>query len=254
MSPEMSKPADKLPNPTQSRDSLSPATFPPAATSPIRRFQSHAHVSRRSCSHRTLQNFQHSCSFAEPRRNSQRHRHHRTHRMSHRRTKHNRHIQRLQNPLANIAAPSRCLPPAPHNPENHPKQFRAHPINFPACCKCISARSTCHGFIPRSSSTKIAPRVCNSHGVPMVVSTSVKHPPSKMPCCHSGDSASPCKSIDHAPSVLQIALRKLVRRSLSPRLHRHRVPPPPSGRKRSTHPSFCHKKISSEVISLNPIK
>src|SRR4029077_5549302 len=63
------------------------------------------------------------------------------------------------------------LPAGPSQSGKSPRTIPASPRNLPDCLRCMSARSTCQGFMPRSSRTRIAPLVSSSHGVPSVVST-----------------------------------------------------------------------------------
>ena len=104
------------------------------------------------------------------------------------------------------------VPAGPSHSGNSPRTTADTPRNFPACLRCISARSTCHGFMPRSSRTRMDPCVSSSQAVPKVVSIRVRQPPSSVPSTFPGTNVSvPCKSITHPCRVSEMAFVKLSR-------------------------------------------
>src|SRR5258705_199113 len=64
---------------------------------------------------------------------------------------------------------------------NSPSTIAFTPRNFPACVRCISARSICQGFMPRSSRRRMLPAVSSSQGVARAVSIRVRQQPNTTP-------------------------------------------------------------------------
>ena len=89
-----------------------------------------------------------------------------------------------------------------------PRTTPVTPRSLPACFRCINARSTCQGFMARSSRTRIAPRVSSSHGVPIVASTKFKQPPRSVPSLEPALIDSPLSATDQ-PFDSANALSKL---------------------------------------------
>src|SRR5216684_9409356 len=91
---------------------------------------------------------------------------------------------------------------------NSPKTIPRTPSNFPACFRCISTRSTWYGFMARSSKTSIESFVSNSHGVPMVASSMVMHPPRTLPTASPASIGSPLNRSFQPASVRRMACNK----------------------------------------------